>query len=135
MNCYDIIGDNEAKAEGALRARFDKASACSPCIIVLRYVDALAQTTQTIEDGKSELCRIRMCRILITPLELPLESALQDCIGDLQRTWKATGYPVLVFATTTEPGKVPIGILPCFKHDVLFEARQLDIIHGAPLIC
>lgn len=52
INCYDVIGENDVKTEGTLRARFEKAGSCSPCILVLRHLDALAQTTQSPESGK-----------------------------------------------------------------------------------
>lgn len=52
INCYDVIGENETKTEGTLRARFEKAGACSPCVFILRNIDALSQTTQALENGK-----------------------------------------------------------------------------------
>lgn len=52
MNGYDVIGENDAKTEGTLRARFERASSCSPCILLLRNIDAFAQTTQGLEPGK-----------------------------------------------------------------------------------
>lgn len=55
LDCYDILGDTDAQTEGALRARFEKAASCSPCILVLRHVDALSQTTQSSEPGKGVL--------------------------------------------------------------------------------
>jgi len=55
VNCYDIISENDVKTEGTLRARFDKAQNCSPCILVLRHIDALVQTTQSPEPGKGTI--------------------------------------------------------------------------------
>lgn len=52
INCYDVIGENDTKTEGTLRSRFEKAGTCSPCILVLRHLDALSQTTQALENGK-----------------------------------------------------------------------------------
>ena len=52
VNCYEVIGENDAKTEGTLRARFERASSCSPCILLLRNIDAFAQTTQGLEPGK-----------------------------------------------------------------------------------
>lgn len=35
-----------------------------------------------------------------------------------------TGYPVVVFGTTSEPGRLANGILSSFKHEVLFEVSR-----------
>ncbi|OCH95204.1 AAA-domain-containing protein [Obba rivulosa] len=106
VSCYDILGDTDVKSEGTLRARFDRAGSCSPCILVLRHIDALAQTTQGLEPGK----------------EPALANALHDCIDSLQRTWNMTGYPVFVVGTTSNAERVPSRIMSCFKHDITFEA-------------
>lgn len=53
INCFDIVGENDAQTEGTLRARFEKAAACAPCILTLRHIDALAGTTQALETGRS----------------------------------------------------------------------------------
>ena len=58
INCYDVIGENDAETEGTLRARFEKAGSCSPCVLILRYIEALAQTTQFLENGKGQ-CSLR----------------------------------------------------------------------------
>jgi peroxin-6 len=45
-NCHHIVGDTDVVTEAALRVQFDRAAACSPCILVLRHLDALGQSTQ-----------------------------------------------------------------------------------------
>ncbi|KII88818.1 hypothetical protein PLICRDRAFT_42057 [Plicaturopsis crispa FD-325 SS-3] len=106
VNCYDTVGDSTAKTEGTLRARFEKAASCSPCILVLRHIEAISQTTQQAEPGK----------------EPALANILGECIDDLQKSWNLSGYPVIVFGTTAEPGQVPPATLATFKHEVSFEA-------------
>lgn len=59
IDCYDIVGENDAQTEGTLRARFDKAENCSPCILILRHIEALAQTTQVLETGKGMIQVVR----------------------------------------------------------------------------
>lgn len=54
VNCFDIIGDTDLKTEGVLRARFERASGCSPCVLLLRNVEALARKGQVLETGKGE---------------------------------------------------------------------------------
>lgn len=52
VNCFDLVGQTDAKTEGILRARFEQAAECTPCFLVLRHLDALAQTTVSGESGK-----------------------------------------------------------------------------------
>lgn len=52
VNCYDLLGDTEVQTEGLLRSKFEKACDSSPCIIVLRYLEAFSQTTQGGNEGK-----------------------------------------------------------------------------------
>lgn len=52
VNCYDLLGDTDTKTEATLRVRFDQAMNCSPCILVLRNLEALAGTTQNDGSGK-----------------------------------------------------------------------------------
>ena len=52
VDCFSLIGENNTKTEGTLRVRFDQACACSPCILVLRNIEALIQSTQPLDVGK-----------------------------------------------------------------------------------
>ncbi|KAG2020608.1 valosin-containing protein [Coprinopsis cinerea AmutBmut pab1-1] len=104
LDCYDLIGENDTKTEGTLRVRFDQATQCSPCIIVLRKLEAFAGSTQPAQ-GK----------------ESPLSAVLQECVGNLQKSWKETGFPVIVVGTVTESGQVPPSILSQFKHEINIE--------------
>ncbi|KAI0043551.1 AAA-domain-containing protein [Auriscalpium vulgare] len=106
VNCYDFLGETDAETEGFLRARFEQAVSCSPCIFVMRHIDAFTQTTQGSEPGN----------------EPAIIKVLQDLLKDLYGSWRLTGYPILVFGTTSEPGRVPPGLLSCFKHEAAFEA-------------
>ncbi|KAI0315544.1 P-loop containing nucleoside triphosphate hydrolase protein [Amylostereum chailletii] len=106
INCYDIIGETDAKTEGFLRARFDQMTSCSPCILVMRNIDAFTQTTQGSEPGNDPA----------------IISVIKDLFSDLSGSWRLSGYPVLVFGTTSEPSRIPGSLLSCFKHEVEFEA-------------
>ncbi|KAH9914715.1 AAA-domain-containing protein [Fomitopsis serialis] len=106
VNCYDVLGENDAKTEGTLRARFERAESCSPCILLLRNIDAFAQTTQGLEPGKEPTS---------------IANALQECIASLQQGWNLTGYPVLVVGTTGDADKVPSRVLSSFKHEITIE--------------
>lgn len=106
VDCFNLIGENDAKTEGTLRVRFEQASTCSPCILVLRNIEALAQTTQPLEAG----------------MEPAIVNALRECITESAQSWKITGFPVVVAATSNDISRVPPSILSCFKHEVEFEA-------------
>ena len=69
-------------------------------------------------------------------VEPVLAKALHECIADMQKGWKLTGFPVITLGTTSEPGRVPMSILSCFKHEVAFEASLLIIFsyYFGPLI-
>ncbi|KAI0259961.1 P-loop containing nucleoside triphosphate hydrolase protein [Gloeopeniophorella convolvens] len=106
VNCYDFLGENDSKTEGLLRARFEQATSCSPCVLVMRHLDAFTQSTQPAEPGKDPA----------------IVNVLKELFQDLYGSWRLTGYPILVFGTTTEPGRVPPNLVSCFKHEVDFEA-------------
>jgi len=47
-----LIGETEVKTEGNLSARFDKAAASTPSVLLLRHIEALARKSQSIETGQ-----------------------------------------------------------------------------------
>jgi peroxin-6 len=40
------------KTEAMLEVRLEQARSCTPCLLVLRHLEALSQTTQAAEPGK-----------------------------------------------------------------------------------
>lgn len=54
INCYEVVGESPVKTEGTLRARFEQAAACSPCIFLLSHIEALARKSQELESGRGE---------------------------------------------------------------------------------
>ena len=49
-----------------MRARFAQAAECSPCVLLLRHVDALAQNAQVQESGKGVRGGIPLEAVLLT---------------------------------------------------------------------
>lgn len=47
---YHMIGDNDAKTLGTLRARLERACLISPCLVLIKHIDALAKKSE--QDGK-----------------------------------------------------------------------------------
>ncbi|KIK91652.1 hypothetical protein PAXRUDRAFT_830654 [Paxillus rubicundulus Ve08.2h10] len=66
INCFDIISDSDVKTTASLREYVEGALSCTPCVLVLRHIDALIQLTQGREPGDE-------------PIVL---RALQQCIDD-----------------------------------------------------
>lgn len=116
VNCFDIASDTDAKTEVAVRAKFDKAVACGPCILVLRHIDALARKSVALETGQEPI----------------LSTVLKDCFTQLGDAFKTMGHPVTVIATTGDIDKVPTSVLGCFLHEIGFdapdEAQRLAIL-------
>lgn len=54
-----------------------------------------------------------------------LATVLQECVRSLSQSWNLSGYPVVVFGTTSEPGRIPVGVQSCFKHEVEFDVTWL----------
>ncbi|KAF9123150.1 peroxisomal assembly protein [Mortierella sp. 14UC] len=106
VNCFDIASDTDAKTEVAVRAKFDKAVACGPCILVLRHIDALARKSVALETGQEPI----------------LSTVLKDCFMQLGDAFKTMGHPVTVIATTGDIDKVPTSVLGCFLHEIGFDA-------------
>ncbi|KAF9557670.1 AAA-domain-containing protein [Agrocybe pediades] len=116
VNCYDIIGENDTKTEATLRVRLEQAQDCAPCLLVLRNLEGLCQTTQATEPGK----------------EFVIANVLRECLEGIQAGWRLTGYPVIVMGTIRDSSRVPANLLGCFKHEIAFEApnegERLEIL-------
>ncbi|ELU45066.1 peroxisomal biogenesis factor 6 [Rhizoctonia solani AG-1 IA] len=114
INAYTLISDTEAKTEGAVRARFEQAALCAPCVFLIRHIEALVRPGQ---GGK----------------EPAMAAVLAECIRELGAAWGSTGYPVAVVATTAEPDAIPVGVMACFRHEIVLEApderRRLRILN------
>jgi AAA+ superfamily predicted ATPase len=52
VEAFDVLAESDAKTEGQLRAKFDRAIACTPCVLLLKDVDALARKNQAVEMGQ-----------------------------------------------------------------------------------
>ncbi|KAE8233222.1 hypothetical protein CF326_g1733 [Tilletia indica] len=160
LNCYDLLSDTDARTEGVLRARFEKAASCGPAILLLQNIEALARKSQALESGQEPLlagvladCIKGLRRAGERRRRRKLKSAKAEK-GDEERDEKdvaASGnegkdeddeeedvevpQPIAVFATTSDPDKCPTSVLGCFKHEVAIsapnEAERLEILQTA----
>ncbi|KAI8968503.1 P-loop containing nucleoside triphosphate hydrolase protein [Mycotypha africana] len=125
FSVYDVVSDTDAKTEAHLRAKFDKAAALAPCIVLIRHMEGLATKSAAVESGQEPL----------------LATVLQQCMQDINTAHKTTGYPVMVIATTGDIDALPSSILSCFRHEIALhapdEATRLNILtnllHNSPL--
>ncbi|CAG8526342.1 555_t:CDS:10 [Acaulospora morrowiae] len=106
VNCFEFAGETDSKTESSLRGKIDKAVTCSPCIFLLRHIDALAKKSATLETGQ----------------EPTISTVLQDSFKQLVENFQTIGYPVLVVGTTSNIEKVPASVIGCFRHEIIFEA-------------
>lgn len=66
--------------------------------------------------------------------DLPIVTALRECIDGIQKNWKTTGYPLVVIGTTSASDSLPAGLVSCFKQEILFEVSYLQFRHWIKLI-
>ncbi|KAF9052790.1 AAA-domain-containing protein [Panaeolus papilionaceus] len=118
IDCYDLLGDTDTKTEGTLRARFEQAKTCTPCLLVLKHLEAFATNTQDPQTDKDS----------------GVVMALRDCIEDIGSAWKMTGYPLILVGTMSEGSSSSSALLSLFKQEILFEApneaERLEMILG-----
>ena len=128
INAYTLLADTDAKTEGAVRARFEQAAACAPCVFLLRHIEALVRPGQ---GGKGSLMILRAIYNINHSncvSEPAMAAVLAECIRGLGTAWGATGYPVAVVATTAEPDAIPVSVMACFRHELVFEVRHYSFI-------
>ncbi|KAI8141111.1 P-loop containing nucleoside triphosphate hydrolase protein [Fennellomyces sp. T-0311] len=106
FSVYDVVSETDAKTEVHLRAKFDKAAALTPCIVLIRSIEGLARKSAVVETGQEPL----------------LATVLQECIENVNAAHATTGYPVMVVSTTSDIDALPTSILGCFRHEVQVEA-------------
>ncbi|CEP13142.1 hypothetical protein [Parasitella parasitica] len=125
FSVYDIVSDTDAKTEVHLRAKFDKAAALAPCVILLKHMEGLAKKSAVVESGQEPL----------------LATVLQECIQNVNAAHATTGYPVMVIATTGDIDALPSSVLSCFRHEISIGAPDeksrmqilTNLLHNSPL--
>nr|CRX79136.1 hypothetical protein ls5930a1_00167 [Leucosporidium scottii]CRX79213.1 hypothetical protein ls5931a1_00041 [Leucosporidium scottii] len=106
LDCFELLGESDLKTEGHLRARIDKAISCSPCMLLLRNIEALARKSQALETGQ----------------EPAMSTVLKECFAVARQGWKSSGYPIIILATACDVEKVPTSVLGAFKEELSIEA-------------
>lgn len=125
FSIYDVVSDTDAKTEAHLRAKFDKAAALAPCVVLIRHMEGLAKKSAVVESGQEPL----------------LATVLQECIQTVNAAHATTGFPVMVIATTGDIDTLPSSVLSCFRHEVAITAPDektrlqilTNLLHDSPL--
>lgn len=125
FSVYDVVSDTDAKTEAHLRAKFDKAAALAPCVVLIRHMEGLAKKSAVVESGQEPL----------------LATVLQECIQTVNAAHATTGFPVMVIATTGDIETLPSSVLSCFRHEVAINAPDektrlqilTNLLHDSPL--
>lgn len=55
VDCYELLDESNVNTEATLRVHFDQAVNASPCILILRHLEGLSQTTQGRDINESLL--------------------------------------------------------------------------------
>ncbi|KAJ2654054.1 peroxisomal assembly protein, partial [Coemansia sp. RSA 1285] len=84
---------------------FEHVSRYTPCILHLRNIDALALSTNAPPGQEN-------------PDDLSIARVLEACIADTSRVHCESGFPVVVFGTSSQADKLPASLASIFRHEV-----------------
>lgn len=142
LDCFDLIGETDLKTEGHLKARIEKAVSCSPCILLLRNLEALARKSQALETGQGNalLSLILLLRLMLTLwdellTEPAITTVLTECFTTARQGWKASGFPIIIVGTTCDVEQIPTGVLGGFKEEISLEVSLDSRTFGLSLSC
>ncbi|WWC94829.1 hypothetical protein V866_001679 [Kwoniella sp. B9012] len=114
VECYDIIGDSPSVTSGSLLARLEKAKLCSPSLLVLNHIEALAKKSESNTLGRSP----------------PIVKVLEEIIQSAKEA--SADWPVIVVGTSVDADSMPNEVVGCFKQDVEIrapnESERFEII-------
>ncbi|KAF9646869.1 AAA-domain-containing protein [Thelephora ganbajun] len=106
VDCYTLLQENSTRTENSLRGVFSQATDFSPCVLLLRHLEAFMHITQQPD-----------------PIQEPrIARVLQECLDGLLQSWRLTGYPLVVVGTTGTAQECSPGFLGCFKHEISIES-------------
>ncbi len=61
-DCFELLADTEVKTLGAFEAVVAKAKECSPCVLLLKHVEAFGRKANAQEQGSGECNGFRTLR-------------------------------------------------------------------------
>lgn len=102
VDCFDIVGENQAVTEGTLLAQFEKAKSAAPSILLLHHIEALAKKAESTATGKIP----------------PIVKFIDDLLGDMRVSSMESGWPIILMGTIVDEESAPGDLLSCFKQDI-----------------
>jgi len=54
VDCFTLLQENSTRTENSLRGAFSQAANCSPCVLLLRHLEALMHITQVPDPTQGE---------------------------------------------------------------------------------
>ena len=79
INCYDILGDTSSRTETSLRARWERAQACAPCVIVLNHLNAIAHSKEEASTAHDYSIRFVLAELIASsPVDLVVVGVASD---------------------------------------------------------
>ena len=123
VDCYTLLQENSTNTENSLRGVFSRATDFSPCVLLLRHLEALMYITQQLDPTQGATFRSPLFGKLTNqlPQEPRIALVLQECLDGLLQPWRLTGHPLVVVGTTSTAQECSPGLLGCFKHEISIE--------------
>ncbi|KAJ1982358.1 peroxisomal assembly protein [Dimargaris xerosporica] len=90
----------------ALGLHWNHVARYSPCIVVLKGLEAIARKNDALETGQDP----------------PIVHTLKSLFSQLPEVYQATKYPLVVVGTCEESDALPPSLLPLFQHEIQIQA-------------
>lgn len=129
-DCFELLADTDVKTLGAFEVVVAKAKECSPCVLLLKHVEAFGRKANAQEHGSGQLNALRLsstpAESIIYTTEPVLSSRLCSLPAELQKAAVESGWPVLLVGTTEEDDGLAEGIINAFKQTIHINVRLID---------
>ena len=129
MDAFELVSDTDARTEGIFGAKFERARACAPCIVLLRDVDAL------VRKGDAQV------QTLVTMLRRCVEGdggsegSSEGAEGADEATDTSRAPPPVLVGTAQDTEKLPPELLGLFNQTLRIdppgEPERREILDAA----
>lgn len=102
FNCYDVVGNFDKHSETRTKKIFQEAQRYSPCILILKNVDAFDKANPDADVKRDS----------------PYANALRKNLQEIPQMNSSQNYPLLVISTTDDIESISPTIRSCFKHEI-----------------
>lgn len=108
INCFDVLSDTTFKTGALLQEQVTNAISCSPCLIVLRHVDALSHSSSTADGQEGLFYYLVPPFCIYTPciVGLSIFQTVQQSVDEANKSEEQQ----CILLGIVEEGKIPEGI-------------------------